>query len=98
MNEEILIADFAHGIEERAYASVVAVGKRFVLFRVSGHSAWNGVGHPWAYVPVRFVLIRRGQWWLGHNTEKREWEGRVARSILLQAFNDAERTGKLGAA
>lgn len=98
MSNDTLIADFAHGIEESRYATVMAAGKRFVLFRISGHSAWDGIGHPRAYVPVQFVLIRKGHWWMGRETEKREWRGRVTRSVLINAFKQAERSGKLEAA
>lgn len=94
-SKDTLLAAFAHGIEEQQYGTVMAAGRRFVLFRISGHSAWDGIGHPRSYVPVQFVLIRRGQWWMGRDTEKKEWHGRVARSLLMDAFAQAERTGKL---
>ena len=95
MKEEILIADFSHGIDMQRHTSVVTAGKRFVLFRIAGYKYWNGRFSPQAYSPVRFVLIRRGQWWMGNKTEKREWQGRVPRTTLINAFEQAERTGKL---
>jgi hypothetical protein len=95
MNKDKLIAEFAHGIEEGRYATVMAIGARYALFRVSGHSASDGRSHPRTYVPVQFVLIRRGQWWMGRDVEKREWQGRVTRATLINAFQQAERTGTL---
>jgi hypothetical protein len=90
-----LISDFAHGIEEHRYTSVVAFTKRYVLFRIHGHSAWSSVSTPREYVPVQFVLIRKGQWWMGRDTQKQVWYGRTAHSVLVKALEQAERTGQL---
>jgi hypothetical protein len=95
MNEDTLIANFAHGTEEQRYVSVIAAGKRFVLFRISGHMTWGDVMNPRVYTPVQFVLIPKRTWWLAYPPKKREWTGRVPRATLINAFTEAERTGKL---
>jgi hypothetical protein len=93
--EEILIADFTSGIDSQRYTSVVAIGKKFILFRIAGYKYWNGRFSGQGYSPVQHVLIRKGQWWLGNETEKREWKGRVPRTTLINAFEQAERAGKV---
>lgn len=95
MNTEVLIDDFAHGIEERKYVSVITVGRHFVLFKIDGHLAWDGNGCPRVYVPVQFVLIHKKHWWLGRDVEKREWSGRTSHKELITAFQQADRIGKL---
>jgi hypothetical protein len=95
MSNDDLIYSAFHGIDAMRYATVMAAGKSFVLFRISGHTYWGDVMNPREYAPVTFVLIKIGHWWMGSTTIKKEWEGRTSRSVLMAAFNEAERTGKI---
>lgn len=94
IDEKKLISDFASGIEERNYTSVFLVSKNFVVFKVKGHSAWASVGAR-AYVRGRYILIRRGEWWMATEGSKREWEGRVSKSILAEALRRSEMTNEV---
>lgn len=89
-----LIDDFAHGIEERHYMSVLLVSKSFVVFRMKGHTAWSGVGSR-SYVRGKHILIRRGEWWMHLGGTNREWEGRVGKKTLVEALRQSELTGEV---
>lgn len=84
-----LIDDFAHGIEEKYYTSVVFVSKNFVVFKIKGHTAWASVGAR-CYVRSQHILIRRGDWWLGNGVATRRWEGRVSKKELAEALSHSE--------
>lgn len=95
MTDEQLIDAFATGIEEKRYTSVALASKRFVIFRVAGHTAWSGVGQPWSYAKLRHVLIRKGQFWLGNDVLRREWQGRVSKKVLTEALRLSEKGNKV---
>lgn len=85
-----LIDDFAHGIEEKHYTSVVLTSKNFVVFKIKGHSAWACVACPFEYVRTQYILIRRGDWWLSNGVVTRRWEGRVSKKELAEALTQSE--------
>jgi hypothetical protein len=85
-----LIEDFAHGIEERSYTSVLLQSPRFVVFKVKGHSSWSGVGCPWQYAKTQHILARKGDWWM--SDKNRRWEGRVSAQTLKEALRRSELT------
>jgi hypothetical protein len=93
-NDDLIQLTF-RGTDALRYATVMAAGKQFVLFRISGHAYWGDVMNPRAYAPVTFVLIKMGHWWMGRNTMKKEWRGRTPHSVLMAAYNKAERAGKI---
>lgn len=96
MDDQQLISQFASGIEEGQYASVFAQSKRFVVFKIAGHSAWNGNYCPRVYVRTKYILIKKGQWWLSLSEfhHSKEWSGQSAKKDALSALAKAERIGK----
>lgn len=93
--EQRLIDSFASGIEEKRHTTVAMTSNRFVVFKVAGHSAWSGVGCPWQYVRAQHILIRKDEFWLGHDVAYRRWEGRVARKTLEDALRRSEKADKV---
>jgi hypothetical protein len=87
-----LIDAFASGIEEHHHTTVVMQSRDFVVFKIKGHSAWSGVAMPWQYVKTRYVLIRKGEWWMASGGTRREWEGRVSKQLLFKAMSRSELT------
>jgi hypothetical protein len=89
MNEEekLLIHDFVHGCDTGP-VSVVIHGKTHVVFRIGGHSFWNGIGCPRAYARTRYVLVRKGLWSMSNEAlrSKQEWEGRTSRKLLTETL------------
>jgi hypothetical protein len=88
-----LIDAFAHGIEERSYASVAAQSQRFVVFKIKGHSAWAARGVQ-EYAKTQYILIRKGDWWMS-GKPTRKWEGRVSPQTLKEALRRSELFGKV---
>lgn len=87
-----LINDFTQGYEAmRRYTSVMVTGKRFILFRIAGHSCrvW-----PKRYCPVMYVITGRGQRWVSRSP-RLEWVGRTSYTMLLFTIVDLEIRGKL---
>lgn len=83
-----LIDVFASGIEERQHTTVFLQSKHFVVFKVKGHSAWSGRFMPWQYVKTKYILARKGDWWMDENN--RTWEGRVSKQLLFKALSRSE--------
>ena len=88
--DEELVDEYMHGTVEKQYTSVVARGKRFVIFKTRGHHYWSDIMNPSAYAPVEHVLIRQGEWCL-RGKKIKEWEGRVSKKVLLAALEEAEK-------
>jgi hypothetical protein len=84
--DQELVDAFSNGIAERAHTTVHSQLGDFVIFKIAGHKAWSGVGCPWEYVQTQYVLIRKGDWWMGQRTVKREWQGRVKAADLKEAL------------
>jgi hypothetical protein len=95
VTDEELITAFASGIDGQRYTSVYAQTKNFVVFRIDGHKYWSALYQPWSYTPVRHVLIRKGDYWLG-NHDKIEWEGRVTKAVEKQIFEALEQSQDAG--
>jgi hypothetical protein len=88
-----LIDAWASGTTHHHITSVFAQSKNFVVFRVEGHKYWSGLGQPFAYAPVTYVLVPKGI--DGWRAPRREWEGRLTKAKereireVLQASEDA---------
>jgi hypothetical protein len=93
-NQELVDA-FASGIEERAYTTVHSQLGDFVIFKIAGHKAWCGVASPFQYVRIKHMLVRKGDWWMGMETVKREWEGRVKPNDLKEALKRSVQTSRV---
>ena len=93
MTDTELIDAFARGTTDQHITSVVMKSKRFVIFKIPGHTYWSSIMEPSAYAPVQHVLIRQGEWWL-RSTTRKEWEGRVSKKVLAQALEEAENSLK----
>jgi hypothetical protein len=89
-----LVHNFARGISEMHYTSVVMQSEHFVIFRVKGHTDWSGVGSR-SYYPSRHILALKDEWWLTTDGRRREWEGRVSRKELQYALDEAEKAGRI---
>jgi hypothetical protein len=87
--EADLIFDFMHGIEEKSHTEIAMQTPNFAVFRIKGHSAWAGVGCGREYVAAKYVLIRKGHWYMS-NLPRREWEGRVSKEIMKEALRRSE--------
>jgi hypothetical protein len=71
--------------------SVVLVSKNFVVFKMKGHNSWAGVGMQ-EYARQRYILIRKGEWWMALAGTHREWEGRMDKKVLAEAVRRSELT------
>jgi|HubBroStandDraft_1064217.scaffolds.fasta_scaffold334755_2 hypothetical protein len=94
--DERLIRPFASGTDELLLVSVYAESKRFVVFRIEGHSCWAGRFSPRSWSPTRHVLIHKGQFMIGNDT--RVWTGRVTKAVaaeIAKALKAAEKAGKI---
>lgn len=90
-NEE-LIQYFIRGTDYGNKVSIYAKDKNFIVFRINGHKYWNGRFSPQAYMPLRHVLIRRGDFCIGNDT--REWSGRLTIKIaneISKALRQSEK-------
>lgn len=94
--DEMLIRPYAEGTDQLMLTSVYAQSASFAVFRVEGHKYWNGRFSPRAYMPMRHVLIRKGQFCIGNDT--REWRGKVTKAVqaeIAAALKAAEKAGKI---
>ncbi len=93
MTDTELIDAFARGTTDHHITSVVMKSKRFVIFRIPGHTYWADMMNPSAYARSQYILMRQGEWILRY-TFRKEWEGRVSKKVLAQALEEAENSLK----
>jgi len=95
MTNDELINKFSSGIEEGRYVTVFCESKNFAVFKVKGHMSWYANWSPWQYSPVQYVLVRKGDWWLGSKTVTKIWKGRTKKFEIIKALHEAESCGKV---
>ena len=88
--DEKLIQAFSSGIEEGQHASVFLQSPHYVIFKIAGHSSWNGRWTPRKYVRTQYILIAKGIYWLSAQGPVKEWQGRVSPGVLQEWLNSAE--------
>lgn len=96
MTHEELIEHFAGGTTHVPLTSVIMESEKFVVFCIKGHHYWSGLGQPWAYAPVRHVLIAKSKGTAWSNPPRREWEGRITKSRLAEIKEILERSEEAG--